>query len=79
MEPGYRRIRVAPVPGGGITAARSSLESPFGPIEVAWQFEEGVLELDLSVPNGVTAGVVLPDGTRVERGGGDHHFTSHRA
>ncbi|WP_367255162.1 alpha-L-rhamnosidase C-terminal domain-containing protein, partial [uncultured Phenylobacterium sp.] len=31
--PAYPRLRVAPVPGGGLARARARLESPYGPIE----------------------------------------------
>ena len=41
MEPGYRRFRVAPMPGGSITSARSSHDSPYGRIEVAWHLDAG--------------------------------------
>ncbi|WP_420123861.1 family 78 glycoside hydrolase catalytic domain, partial [Nakamurella sp.] len=35
-EPGYRRVRVAPRPGGGLTWARSSLQTPHGEVSVSW-------------------------------------------
>ena len=36
VEPGYRRFRVAPQPGGGITRACTHHDSPHGRIEVSW-------------------------------------------
>ena len=41
VEPGYRRFRVAPRPGGGITSARTHHDSPHGRIDVAWQLTDG--------------------------------------
>ena len=35
--PGYRRFRVEPRPGGGITWARARHDSPYGRIESAWE------------------------------------------
>ena len=35
-EPGYRTVRVAPRPGGGIDWAKSSLQTPYGLVAVSW-------------------------------------------
>ena len=36
VEPGWRRFRVAPRPGGGLDWAEASLESPLGRIDARW-------------------------------------------
>ena len=74
--PGYRSFRVAPTPGGGLTWASTSHESPYGLIEVGWSLEGAAFVLDLTVPGGTTAEVVLPDGTTFEAGPGEHSWTS---
>ncbi|GAA1936283.1 glycoside hydrolase family 78 protein [Microbacterium aoyamense] len=75
-EPGYRRVRIAPVPGGGLEHASTAHVSPFGPIEVAWAREDSRLILDVSVPPGITADVVLPAPGESPRivGQGHHRF-----
>jgi alpha-L-rhamnosidase len=76
-EPGYRTVRVAPRPGGGLTWARTSLESRHGRIEVEWRLtEDGALDVDVAVPEGVTAEVDLPDRQQHRVTGGRHHLTS---
>jgi hypothetical protein len=35
-EPGYRRLRIAPRPGGRLTSAAATHETPYGTAEVAW-------------------------------------------
>jgi alpha-L-rhamnosidase len=66
IDPAYRRFRVRPTPGGGITWARAVHESPYGRIEVKWELVHGALVLDLTVPPGTTADVTLPgSGTQV--------------
>ena len=75
-EPGYRSVRVAPRPGGGITWARTSLETRSGPVAVEWRVSDGELAVDVTVPDGVTADVDLPDGQRQRVTGGRHHLTS---
>jgi alpha-L-rhamnosidase len=60
-HPGYGRARIRPRPGGTLDHARLWHESPRGRWEVAWELAEGgVLSLDVRVPPGATASVVLP-------------------
>ena len=58
--PGYRRVRVDPRPGGGLTHASARLETPFGEVAVAWRRSGRTLELSVEVPTGVEAEVVVP-------------------
>ncbi len=60
VEPAYRRFRVAPRPGAGITSASAAHESPFGRIESAWTLDRGDLRLTVRVPPGTHAEVELP-------------------
>ena len=73
-EPGYRRVRVAPRPGGGIVWARSSLQTPYGEVAVSWTDGPDGLTLDIEVPDGVTADVELPGGPVAELSAGAHHL-----
>jgi alpha-L-rhamnosidase len=63
VEPGYRRFRVAPRPGAGITAARATHDAPHGRIEVGWTLEDGQGRVAVTVPPGTEADLALPDGT----------------
>jgi alpha-L-rhamnosidase len=63
---GYRRFAVAPLPGGGLTWAEASLDTPYGRIESRWRRTAGRLELDVRVPPGTAAQVTLPDGQQAE-------------
>ena len=64
LEPGYRRFRVAPRPGGQLTSARSSHESPYGRIDVRWATTDDTLVVDVAVPPGTSADLELPNGER---------------
>lgn len=76
IEPGYRRFRVAPHPGGGITSAHTHHDSPYGRIDVSWNIATtGVGTLEVTVPEGTDADLTLPDG-RTERIGAGHHTRS---
>ncbi len=76
VEPGYRRFRVAPLPGGGLTSARFHHDSPHGRIEASWKIGLDHLgAVDVTVPIGTTAELVLPDGSTFELAPGDHRQT----
>ena len=66
VEPGYARVRIAPRPGGGLTWASTSLETPHGLVTSRWRIDHGVLTLDTSLPDGVTGVVSLPGQKEVE-------------
>jgi alpha-L-rhamnosidase len=74
LEPGYGRVLVAPVPGGGLAWARTTLDTRNGRVAVAWEHVDGVLTVDVAVPVGVEAVVRLPDGTEQVVGGGSHRL-----
>jgi alpha-L-rhamnosidase len=61
LEPGYRRVLVAPRPGGGLTWARTAFTSRHGRIEVSWRVERDDLVVEVELPDGVT-GVLRLDG-----------------
>ena len=72
LEPTWRRFRVEPMPGGGITSASTEHLSPHGRIAVSWTLGQS-LELSVTVPPGCVAEVVLPQGS-FEVGPGSHRF-----
>jgi alpha-L-rhamnosidase len=76
-EPGYRVVRVAPRPGGGLTWARTALETRHGRVAVEWRRDDdGRLDVDVTIPDGVTAEIDLPDRQRQRVTRGRHHLTS---
>ena len=74
-EPGYRRFRIEPTPGGGITWAEATHDSPYGRIVSSWRIDTGAFHLTVTVPPGTTAEVRLPDGTTAELGPGPAELT----
>jgi len=76
LEPTYRRFRVHPRPGGGITWARAEHDSPHGRVAASWRIDGDAFELDVAVPPGCAADVVLPSGESSTVGPGTHHWTS---
>ena len=74
VAPGYRRIRVQPHPGGGITHAATRHVTPYGEASVSWRLDGAELTVDAVVPVGVTAEVILP-GLHTEVTHGHHSWT----
>ena len=83
LEPGYAKVLIAPQPGGGITWSRASLETRHGRVAVSWDRQSsGSFDLEVTVPNGVTALVRLPDGNEQEVPPGHtalHRYLSRRS
>jgi alpha-L-rhamnosidase len=73
--PAYRRFRVRPQPGGGLSWARAAHQSPYGLIEVDWHIVDDRLQVAVTVPPGTTAELVLPDGTSQDLVPGHHPHT----
>ncbi len=73
-EPGYRRFRIKPVVGGGLSWAECTHESLFGTIAIRWEKKEDVFSLRVEAPAETICDVILPDGRTVSVGGGVHDF-----
>ncbi|MGW2570102.1 family 78 glycoside hydrolase catalytic domain [Streptomyces sp. NPDC001537] len=74
-EPGWRRLRIAPVPGGDLTYAKAAHDTPYGRAEVGWRIEDGTLVVEVLVPPNTRAEVQLPgDGEPFEVGSGRRTF-----
>jgi alpha-L-rhamnosidase len=77
-EPGFRRIVIAPRPGGGLTHARAAHLTPYGLAEVSWHIDANELEVSATVPPNTVATVRLPDGsTPFDVGSGEHLWRTH--
>ena len=70
LEPGYASVLVAPQPGGGLTEAETSLESPHGRIRVHWALDGTLLTVDGQLPDGVKGILRLPGQPDRELDGG---------
>jgi alpha-L-rhamnosidase len=81
--PGYREIRFAPQPGGGITEATARHESPYGTVAISWTATVDGLDVAMSVPTGTTARLELPGVDAISLEPGEHYYyqatTSSRA
>jgi alpha-L-rhamnosidase len=64
IEPGYKRSRIAPVPGGNLTQGSGSLKTVYGPLSSRWSTRNGALDLKVTVPVNTVAEVHVPAKSR---------------
>jgi alpha-L-rhamnosidase len=75
VDPGYRKVRIAPLVPDGLDWCEASYDSAFGPIKVRWERSGDEVALTASIPPGVTAEVVPPgEAAPLEVGHGDHEW-----
>ena len=67
---GYEEIRLQPCAIDGLHHASGSIETVKGRISVSYHWENHVMLLNIRIPAGIRALVVMPDGT-------EHLFTRH--
>ena len=63
--PGYRHMIVHPMPVGDVKWASYSTETLYGTASVSWRIgDEGRFSMDVTVPVGCSATVIMPDGSQ---------------
>jgi alpha-L-rhamnosidase len=72
LEPGYRRIRVAPILLDALDDASAWHDTPYGRASSGWSREEDQVRLHVEVPPNTRAVVRLPSGAEHEVGSGTH-------
>lgn len=86
---GYKQIVIKPELGGGLSFAKTSLETPYGKVSSDWRLDSGVFTLTVEVPVNASATVQLPhvgagqmaqdgeivSGDRIRIGSGKYVFT----
>jgi alpha-L-rhamnosidase len=75
LAPGYARALIAPVPGGDLTWAQAGLQTPHGRLACRWELADGRLDVEVTVPDGVTAVLRLLGSDDRELTAGTHHVS----
>ena len=71
-SPGYRRIRFAPRPGGGLTSASARHVTPYGEASIEWRVVGAQLHVACLVPVGTSAVLDILGHDTVELAHGQH-------
>jgi alpha-L-rhamnosidase len=60
--PAYRKVHIQPQIPKGVTWAKTFKETPFGKLSLNWKIDSGKMNLEIEVPVGVEAEIVIPEG-----------------
>jgi alpha-L-rhamnosidase len=60
LKPGYKNIKLQPIPGGNLGFVRASLETPYGRVRSEWEIRDGRIEYLVTIPPNTTADLILP-------------------
>ncbi|MBE6482710.1 MAG: alpha-L-rhamnosidase [Actinomyces ruminicola] len=77
LAPGWSQIRIAPHVGGGLTHARAEHTTVLGTVAAGWRIEDRTMYVEVTVPEGAQAEVVLPldpAGRSINVGPGAHDW-----
>ncbi|KAK1701618.1 bacterial alpha-L-rhamnosidase, partial [Colletotrichum lupini] len=77
--PGYKRISIAPIPGGMLTNAACSLYTQYGLVSAEWWLESSNFRLQVTIPPNTVATITIPAvgrkaGRTTEVGSGTYTF-----
>ncbi len=64
LEPGYKKIRIAPVPSKQLTSAEASINTPYGKASSSWKIENDIFYLEAIIPPNTTAEIHLPNASK---------------
>ena len=73
LAPGYKRIRIRPMPVKGIEEARAVLESPYGRIGSGYTCRDGKIRIEAEIPANTTAEIYLPEKDEMIAAGSGHY------
>lgn len=74
LEPGCRRLKIAPRPSAGINSASRDFHCINGMIHTDWLLNDKKFTLNVTIPANAEAIVALPDGSNQEIGSGTYRF-----
>ena len=64
LEPGYKKIKIAPIPNTEfLNAASASLNTPYGKASSSWKIENNTFYLDVVIPANTSAEIHIPYNT----------------
>ncbi|MDG0809805.1 alpha-L-rhamnosidase C-terminal domain-containing protein [Cohnella rhizosphaerae] len=60
-EPGFKHIRIRPLPGEGLNYAKATYQSMYGEIVSGWKLLNGEMNVEVKIPPNTTATLELPN------------------
>lgn len=72
--PGFRHIVLRPLPDERLQHAQASIQTAYGKVSSAWNYNGDTVEYTFRVPEGCTADIILPDVHQTVPAG-EYHFS----
>lgn len=72
--PGYREFTIKPMPGGGLSWAKTSLQTVYGEIVSDWNITD-CFQMHIKVPANTKCTVAMPDGSEKQLGSGSYNLS----
>lgn len=63
VEAGYRKFRIEPMVGGGLTYAKAWTQCAYGRIESSWKLDGNKFTLTVTIPESTEAQIIMPSGS----------------
>ncbi len=63
LEPGYKKIQIAPQPRAPLHAASASVDTPYGKVASSWEIKNKTFQLNVVIPSNTLAEISIPKGT----------------
>ena len=64
LEPGYKKIRIAPLPNKRLSSGSASINTPYGEASSSWKIDDNLFNLDIVIPPNTSAEVRIPYGNK---------------
>jgi alpha-L-rhamnosidase len=65
LGPGYKKIKIAPIPNTKfLTSASANVNTPYGKASSSWKIENGNFYLDVVIPPNTSAEIYIPKATK---------------
>lgn len=65
VESGYKRVQIKPViDGSGISFVNASVQTPYGKVSSKWKIDGENFKIEIEVPFGTEADLILPNGRK---------------
>lgn len=62
LEPGYKKLKIAPIPNTAfLNAASASLNTPYGKASSSWKIEDSTFYLEVVIPANTSAEIYFPN------------------
>lgn len=74
VMPGYREFTIKPMPGGGLSWVKTSLQTVYGEIVCNWEITD-CFQMHIKVPANTKCTVVMPDGSEKQLGSGSYNLS----